>query len=127
MAGSRLFVHEDVHDQVVEGVAAHAASLVIGDSMRPETVLGPLISARQKARVEGYVQAGLEDGATLAYGHSDFSLRGLSQKGSFDSGSVGLYAEERSGVFFVDEASSLAYDHGTSTRTILLPGIARIL
>jgi len=73
MAGSRLFVHEDVHDQVVEGVAAHAASLVIGDGMRPETVLGPLISARQKARVEGYVQAGLEDGATLAYGGAAMS------------------------------------------------------
>ena len=68
MAGTRLFVHEDVRDRVVEGVARHAAGLTIGDGMRPETLLGPLISARQKTRVEGYVQAGLEDGATLAFG-----------------------------------------------------------
>jgi phenylacetaldehyde dehydrogenase len=66
MAGTRLFIHEDVHDRVVEGIAAHAAGLTIGDGMRPETILGPLISARQKVRVEGYIAAGLEEGATPA-------------------------------------------------------------
>ena len=63
MAGSRLFVHEDVHDQVVDGVAQFASRLPIGDGMRPDTVLGPLISARQKQRVQRYIEIACEEGA----------------------------------------------------------------
>ena len=51
MAGSRLFVHVDVHDQVAQGVAEYAQKLVVGDGLAPDTVLGPLISVRQKAWV----------------------------------------------------------------------------
>jgi phenylacetaldehyde dehydrogenase len=68
MAGSRLFVHAEVYDQVVEGVAAHAQTLKIGDGMRGDTVLGPLISARHKARVAAYLDAGKADGARLVCG-----------------------------------------------------------
>ena len=64
-------------------------------------------------------------GAALSYGHTDLNLRGLDQKGSFDTGALALYGEHRMGVFFLDAAGSIAYDHGTSTRTILFPGIAR--
>ncbi|WP_195908484.1 aldehyde dehydrogenase [Novosphingobium sp. Gsoil 351] len=66
MAGSRLFVHEAVHDEVVEGIAAHAAALTVGDGMAPSTVLGPMISARQKARVESYIAIAKGDGAEVA-------------------------------------------------------------
>lgn len=64
MAGSRLFVHEDVHDEVIAGLVEHAQKLVIGDGMRPGTVLGPLISARQKQRVLRYIALGRREGAT---------------------------------------------------------------
>jgi uncharacterized protein with beta-barrel porin domain len=64
-------------------------------------------------------------GAALSYGHTDLNLRGLDQKGSFDTGALALYGEHRMGVFFLDAAGSIAYDHGESTRTILFPGIAR--
>ena len=63
MAGSRLFVHSDVHDEVAEGVAAFAHGLKVGDGMMPDTVLGPMISARQKARVEEYVALAKAEGA----------------------------------------------------------------
>ena len=63
MAGSRLFVHADVHDRVAEGVAKFAAGLRIGDGLQPDTVLGPAISARQKARIEGYVAIAKAEGA----------------------------------------------------------------
>ncbi len=63
MAGSRLFVHADVHDQVAEGVARFAASLKIGDGLQPDTVLGPAISARQKARIEAYAAIAKAEGA----------------------------------------------------------------
>ena len=63
MAGSRLFVHAAVHDQVVEAVAAFAKSLQVGDGMLPDTTLGPLISARQKQRVLRYIELGKNEGA----------------------------------------------------------------
>ena len=68
MAGTRLFVHEDVYDEVVAGIVAHARSLPVGDGMRPDTMLGPLISAHHKRRVQSYLQAGLDEGATLVTG-----------------------------------------------------------
>ena len=66
MAGSRLFVHNAVHDRVVDGIAAHAASLTVGDGMTPGTMLGPMISARQKARVESYIAIAKAEGAEVA-------------------------------------------------------------
>ncbi len=66
MAGSRLFVHADVHDQVAEGVAAFAQTLKVGDGMEPDTILGPAISARQKSRIETYIDVAKAEGATAA-------------------------------------------------------------
>ena len=66
MAGSRLFVHADVHDQVAEGVAKFARTLKIGDGMEPGTILGPAISARHKARIESYIAIAKDEGAFAA-------------------------------------------------------------
>jgi phenylacetaldehyde dehydrogenase len=66
MAGTRLFVHEDVHDEVVARVAAEADAYLMGDAFDPATRLGPLISRRQRERVEGYIAAGLIEGARIA-------------------------------------------------------------
>ncbi|MCC5794211.1 MAG: aldehyde dehydrogenase family protein [Chromatiales bacterium] len=68
MAGTRLFVHEDVFDRVVEGVAAMAGSFRLGPGLDPQSDLGPLISAEQRERVAGYVAAGREAGAELVCG-----------------------------------------------------------
>jgi acyl-CoA reductase-like NAD-dependent aldehyde dehydrogenase len=50
-AGSRLFVHEKVFDQVVEGVVARAQKLNLGAGTEPATDLGPLVSDEQRRRV----------------------------------------------------------------------------
>ncbi|WP_394762669.1 aldehyde dehydrogenase family protein [Phenylobacterium sp.] len=72
MAGTRLFVHREVHDEVVAGVAAFAKTMTLGDGLAPDTVLGPVISARQKARILEYIRIGVEeDGATVALGGED--------------------------------------------------------
>lgn len=68
MAGTRLFVHAGVYDQVVEGVARHADGLVVGDGLAPDTVLGPLISAQQKARVMAHIQSAHDEGARQVSG-----------------------------------------------------------
>ena len=57
-AGSRLFLHEKVHDKVLEKVIENAKKIKLGDQMDPSTTMGPLISAKQKERVTGYIDSG---------------------------------------------------------------------
>jgi phenylacetaldehyde dehydrogenase len=68
MALSRLIVHRDVHDQVVEGLVRYAGQLKIGGGMANSGQLGPLISEKHFARVADYVATGIEEGATVAFG-----------------------------------------------------------
>jgi phenylacetaldehyde dehydrogenase len=65
---SRLYLHEDIFERVVEGVAEHAKAMQIGPGWDPDTRLGPLISAQQRERVEDYVASGIADGAELIIG-----------------------------------------------------------
>jgi phenylacetaldehyde dehydrogenase len=67
-AGSRLFVHKKVYDQVVEGVAAIAEKIKIGHGLDPSTEMGPLVSEEQFARVTGYIEEGRRAGAELLGG-----------------------------------------------------------
>jgi len=78
-AGSRLFLHEKVHDQVLEKVIEAAKRVKLGDQMDPATTMGPLISAKQKARVLGYIDSGKSD-AKIVYGGDE--PKGL-EKGFF--------------------------------------------
>src|ERR1700684_4018751 len=55
-AATRVLVARDVDDDVVAGLAAQAQGLVIGDTLAPETTLGPVNSARQRERVEGFLE-----------------------------------------------------------------------
>ncbi len=68
VAGSRLYVEEPVYDQVVEGVAAQAHSIKIGNGLDPSTTMGPLVSREQFERVTGYLSSGRDDGATIIGG-----------------------------------------------------------
>ena len=53
---SRIYVQRPIYDQVVEGLAAFAKMLPMGGSDDPDSVLGPLISEKQRQRVDGIVQ-----------------------------------------------------------------------
>jgi len=67
-AASRLFVEEKVYDQVVEAVAAVARTFQVGNGRDPNTMMGPVVSRKQQERILGYVQSGIEQGATLVTG-----------------------------------------------------------
>jgi acyl-CoA reductase-like NAD-dependent aldehyde dehydrogenase len=70
-AGSRLFVQRKSFDKVVEGIGKVMQGLKQGNPLEADTVLGPLVSARQKERVIGYIESGKAEGATvLTGGHS---------------------------------------------------------
>ncbi|MCD2196889.1 aldehyde dehydrogenase [Actinomycetospora endophytica] len=68
MAGSRLVVHADVHDELVRLVAERAASIKLGDPMAAETEMGPVANKPQYEKVLGYLAKAKEEGATIAYG-----------------------------------------------------------
>lgn len=53
-AGSRLIVHRDIHAEVVEKMAAAMAQVTIGYGLE-DPMLGPLISAKQHERVDGFL------------------------------------------------------------------------
>ena len=55
-AATRVLAHGSVYDDVVSGLAEQAQGLLIGDTLAPETTLGPVNSARQRERVEGFLE-----------------------------------------------------------------------
>jgi aldehyde dehydrogenase (NAD+) len=67
-AGSRILVHKDIHDEVVERLVARARSLRVGDPRDTATAMGPLVSRAQMNRVLDYIDIGKREGAQLATG-----------------------------------------------------------
>ncbi|WP_433933751.1 aldehyde dehydrogenase family protein [Brevundimonas diminuta] len=67
-AGTRLFVQRGIHDAFVERLAAFARTLRVGDATDASTQLGPLASAAQLGRVQGYLKIALDEGAVIAAG-----------------------------------------------------------
>ena len=68
IAGSRVFAHRAVYDELLERVAERARSIVIGDPTLDATELGPLAFADQLAKVDSYVRLGVDEGARLHTG-----------------------------------------------------------
>ena len=67
-AGSRILVHESVHDEVVERLAARAEMIRLGDPKENATSMGPLISETQMNRVLDYIDVGKREGARVVTG-----------------------------------------------------------
>ena len=69
-APTRAIVHRPVYDELMARLAAAAPTLKVGPPTDPATVVGPLISAAQRERVERYVELGREEGAEVLAGGS---------------------------------------------------------
>jgi phenylacetaldehyde dehydrogenase len=76
-AGSRLYIHEDVYDKVIAGVAEYAKTLKLGHGLDPSSEIGPLISERQFSRVSSILNAGISEGANLLVGGSQHGTEGF--------------------------------------------------
>ena len=68
VAGSRLYAHRSIFDQVLEGVAATAPFWAPRPSLDPDAHMGALVSKEQHDRVLGYIEAGKRDGASVVMG-----------------------------------------------------------
>jgi acyl-CoA reductase-like NAD-dependent aldehyde dehydrogenase len=65
---TRILAPRTRHDEVVQAVGALASSLTVGNPLDPGTHVGPLVSSRQRDRVESYIELGKTSGAALAAG-----------------------------------------------------------
>jgi betaine-aldehyde dehydrogenase len=75
-AATRVLAGRGVYDDVVSGLAEQARSYKLGDTMDPETTLGPLNSRRQRERVEGFL-ARRPEHAELVTGGTEPELPGF--------------------------------------------------
>jgi acyl-CoA reductase-like NAD-dependent aldehyde dehydrogenase len=67
-APTRAIVHRSIYDHVVEGLAKMATVLKVGDPLERETVVGPVITESHRARIEGYIASGTEEGGEIVAG-----------------------------------------------------------
>jgi aldehyde dehydrogenase (NAD+) len=75
-AGSRLFVEDRVHDEVVDRIRERNREQVVGDPLDPETRQGAQIDQAQFDKILKYVDYGKQDGATCVTGGNRFGDRG---------------------------------------------------
>ena len=66
--GSRILVHRSRMDDLLDGLRGAVEAQVLGDPLDAGTTMGPLVNAKQQARVRGYIAAGTAEGATLVAG-----------------------------------------------------------
>jgi acyl-CoA reductase-like NAD-dependent aldehyde dehydrogenase len=67
-AGARLLVHRSIQDELVSEIKKRAMAIKVGPGLRPDTEMGPLVSQGQLDRVNGYIKAGVEQGAKVVTG-----------------------------------------------------------
>jgi aldehyde dehydrogenase (NAD+) len=66
--GTRVLAPRARYDEVLEVFSGLADALVVGDSLDPATQVGPMASARQRERVEGYIEKGRAEGGRIVAG-----------------------------------------------------------
>ncbi|WP_353947092.1 aldehyde dehydrogenase family protein [Streptomyces sp. HUAS MG91] len=67
-APTRALVHRSVYDAFVDKLTAYIGFMKVGDPRERGTVVGPVISAAHRERVESYVELGRKEGATVVAG-----------------------------------------------------------
>ena len=79
IAGSRLLVQRGIYDRMVEGLAARAKQIRMGDPRLKETEMGTAANEPQFNRILGFIDAAKADGAKLAAGGNRAEGEGLDQ------------------------------------------------
>ena len=68
VAGSRLLVQRNIHDQFLEKLIAFVKSARMGNPMSPETQVGPIANKPQLQKILTYIEIAKDEGATLVLG-----------------------------------------------------------
>jgi betaine-aldehyde dehydrogenase len=67
-SAERFYVMQDVYDDYLREFVDYTKSLVVGDPLDPQTDIGPMVSARQRAKVADQVERAVAAGAELVAG-----------------------------------------------------------
>jgi aldehyde dehydrogenase (NAD+) len=67
-ASSRLIIHEKIHDHFIATLGRAAAELRLGDGLKQDTDVGPIINHQQMEKVLNYIEIGISEGARLVTG-----------------------------------------------------------
>lgn len=67
-SGQRLLVAKSIYEEVLKRLVERASHVQIGDPRDPATLVGPVISRKQKESIERYIKIGIEEGARVAFG-----------------------------------------------------------
>jgi acyl-CoA reductase-like NAD-dependent aldehyde dehydrogenase len=67
-AGTRVLLHRDIHDEVLDRIVAASRDLRLGSGFDPGAQMGPVVSAEQLERIQRYVAIGRDEGAELVLG-----------------------------------------------------------
>jgi betaine-aldehyde dehydrogenase len=119
-AATRILAKADVYDDVVRGLAEQAKGYVMGDTRSADTTLGPLNSARQRERVEGFLQR-RPDHAEIVTGGREPELPGFFLEPTVVSGlrqddemiQREIFGPVMTVQPFTDEAEAIAWANGT--------------
>ncbi len=87
-----------IADPLVEALAERARTLRIGDGLKPDVEMGPLVSAAHKARVEGYIAQGVAEGARLVVDGRGYRVPGR-EGGYFTGGSLFDHVQPQHAVY----------------------------
>jgi betaine-aldehyde dehydrogenase len=68
VAQTRILAPRDQYQQLVDQLCERVGAMAVGDPLDPVTEIGPLVTSRQRDRVEGYIATGQEEGAKIALG-----------------------------------------------------------
>jgi acyl-CoA reductase-like NAD-dependent aldehyde dehydrogenase len=68
VAGTRLFVERSAYDEVLDGLKTNAEKMIVNHGFAEKVHVGPVISADQMKRIQGYVQEGEKAGAEIISG-----------------------------------------------------------
>jgi acyl-CoA reductase-like NAD-dependent aldehyde dehydrogenase len=98
-SGTRLFVHDSIHDEVAARIAGIAAGRTVGDPFGTDTFLGPVVSATQAERVMSYIEAGQAAGATLLTGGNRLDRQGYFVEPTVFSGVTNAMKIAREEIF----------------------------
>ena len=103
-SAERFYVHENVYDEFVDRVVEETKNLVIGDPMKDETDIGPMVRGIQREKVEAQLAAAKSSGAKVVVGGD----RGEFDKGYFLTPAVVIDVDESMDLFSTETFGPVA-------------------
>ncbi|MFQ6398106.1 aldehyde dehydrogenase family protein [Nocardia sp. KC 131] len=76
LAGTRLFVHDDIYDPFVDKLVSGFGRITVGSPLDPATTVSGLVSEKQGKRVLDYIDIGRSEGAELLFGGARADIPG---------------------------------------------------